>query len=67
MYQKGDVVFVNFPYSDGSKFKPRPDIVLSGNRVNRTGDYILVQITSNVSRADGLSMPITTRLNAIIR
>ena len=59
MYQKGDLVFVNFPYSDGSKFKPRPAIILSGNKVNQTGDYILVQITSNVSRTDGLSLPIT--------
>lgn len=59
MYQKGDIVFVNFPYSDGSKFKPRPAIVLSGSKVNQTGDYILVQITSNVSRTDGLSLPIT--------
>lgn len=61
MYQKGDIVFVNFPYSDGSKFKPRPAIVLSGSKVNRTGDYILIQITSNVSRTDGLSLPINLR------
>ena len=58
MYQKGDVVFVNFPYSDGSKFKPRPAIILSGRKVNQTGDYLLVQITSNISRVDGLSVAI---------
>ncbi len=41
-------MLVNFPYSDGSKFKPRPALIISSKLVNLTGDYILVQITSHL-------------------
>jgi mRNA interferase MazF len=59
MYQKGDIVLVNFPFSDGSKFKPRPALVISSRLVNQTGDYVLVQITSH-SWGDALSEPLIT-------
>lgn len=35
--------------------KLRPALILSNDRINRTGDYILAQITSKV-KDDGLSM-----------
>ena len=37
MYQKGDIVFVNFPFSDGTKFKVRPALIVSGSKVNNGG------------------------------
>ena len=55
MYSKGDIVWVRFPFSDLSKSKLRPALVLSNDRINSTGDYILAQITSKV-KDDGLSI-----------
>lgn len=57
MYTKGDIVSVNFPFSDLQSSKPRPALVLSGKKVNQTTDYILVQLTSKQWQ-DGLSEPI---------
>jgi len=57
MYAKGDIVSVNFPFSDLRTSKPRPALVLSGRKVNQTTDYILVQITSK-QWPDGLSLPL---------
>ncbi len=57
LYKKGDVVVVNFPFSDLSQTKRRPVLVMSNNLVNRTGDYLLMQITSQELN-DGLSLSI---------
>jgi mRNA interferase MazF len=46
MFKKGDIVIVKFPYTNLKKFKFRPALIISDNRVNETGDYILMQITS---------------------
>jgi mRNA interferase MazF len=56
-YQQGDIVVVDFPFSDVSQTKKRPAIVLSNQLINQTGDYILVMITSQV-RYDGFSLPL---------
>jgi mRNA interferase MazF len=45
-YRQRDIVWVNFPFTDGSTSKRRPALVVSNNAINITGDYILVQITS---------------------
>ena len=58
-YKQGDIVVVNFPFTDISQTKKRPALVVSNDTVNRTGDYLLVQITSQVKN-DGLSLPIST-------
>lgn len=51
----GDIIAVDFPFSDGSDTKRRPALVLSGQRINQTGDIIILQITSRM-KDDGLSM-----------
>lgn len=58
-YSQGEIVVVNFPFTDISGTKKRPALILSNNTVNQTGDYLLVMITSQVKR-DGLSIPITS-------
>jgi mRNA interferase MazF len=58
-FQQGDIVVVNFPFTDVSQTKRRPALVISNDLVNQTGDYLLVQITSQV-KTDGLSLPIPT-------
>ncbi len=54
-YRKGDIVWVDFPFTDGSQSKHRPAMIISNNKVNRTGDYLLVMITSKI-RKDKLSL-----------
>ena len=57
MYQQGDIVSVYFPFTDGTTFKKRPALIISNDKVNKTGDYLIVQITSKVFY-DGLSVEI---------
>ncbi|MDZ4846864.1 MAG: type II toxin-antitoxin system PemK/MazF family toxin [Chitinophagales bacterium] len=57
MFDKGDIVWLKFPFSDLNRSKSRPALVLSDSRVNKTGDYMLVSITSKI-REDGLSIAI---------
>ena len=56
-YQQGDIVVVNFPFTDMSKTKTRPVLTLSNATINQTGDCLMVQITSQFN-LDGLSLPI---------
>ena len=53
-YSRGEIVWVKFPFSDAATTKLRPALVISNNLVNRTNDYLLMQITSRF-RNDSLS------------
>lgn len=55
MYKQGEIVIVKFPFTDGSEFKRRPALIVSNDLVNKTGDYLLVQITSKFTN-DSLTM-----------
>lgn len=57
MYKQADIVVVKFPFTDGSEFKKRPALIISNEAVNKTGDYLMVQITSKINN-DGLSIDI---------
>lgn len=56
-YNRGDIVIVGFPFSDLSRTKKRPALIISNDTVNNTGDYLMIQVTSKV-RKDTLSIPI---------
>jgi mRNA interferase MazF len=56
-YRKGDIVIIGFPFSDLSRTKKRPALIISNDTVNITGDYLMVQITSKI-RSDVLSQKI---------
>ena len=56
-YKKGDIVIIEFPFSDFSSKKKRPALIVSNERVNKTGDFLMVQITSKL-REDDLSIRI---------
>jgi len=56
-YQKGDIISVNFPFTNMQGAKKRPALIISNSRVNSTGDYLAVLITSKIKR-DKLSIPI---------
>lgn len=51
MIQRGDVVMVEFPYTDVTQFKVRPAVVVQNNRDNqRLRKTILAMITGNLRR-----------------
>jgi mRNA interferase MazF len=54
-YKKGDIVIIGFPFSDLSRTKKRPALIISNYTVNNTGDYLMVQVTSRI-RNDSLSL-----------
>ena len=56
-YSRGEIVWVKFPFSDSATTKLRPALIISNNLVNRTSDYLLMQITSRL-RNDNLSYTI---------
>lgn len=56
-YSRGEVVWVKFPFTDSSLSKLRPALIISNNTVNKTGDYLLMQITTKI-RNDKLSLQI---------
>ena len=56
-YSRGEIVWVKFPFSDASTTKLRPALIISNTLVNKTGDYLLMQITSRL-RQDSLSLVI---------
>lgn len=57
MYKQADIIVVKFPFTDGLEFKKRPALIISNEAVNKTGDYLIVQITSKFNH-DGLSIAI---------
>ena len=57
MYQRGDIISVPFPFTDLSETKLRPALIISNDIVNRTGDVIIVMITSK-QKDESFSLPI---------
>lgn len=56
-YTKGDIVLVDFPFSDNSSSKLRPALVISSEMVHHIGDLMLMMMTSKVKH-DGLSVAV---------
>ena len=49
-YKRGEIVLVEFPFTDLSGRTRRPAVVLSDNSFNQSGtDRIVAQITSNIN------------------
>lgn len=56
-YSQGDIVIIRFPFTDLNSSKKRPALIISNDIVNKTGDYLMVQITSK-KKTDNLTLPI---------
>jgi mRNA interferase MazF len=56
-YSRGEIVWVKFPFSDTTTTKLRPALIISNDLVNRTGDYLMMQVTSKL-RNNNLSCSI---------
>lgn len=59
MYKRADIVVISFPFADSVKSKKRPALIISNTKVNNTGDYLMVQITSK-EKNDDLSLHISS-------
>lgn len=46
MYKQGDIILVQFPFTDLSGSKLRPALVISNDKLNASGDFVCLQITS---------------------
>jgi mRNA interferase MazF len=55
-YFQGDIILLPYPYTDLSKTKQRPAVIISNGAVNKQ-NYIVAKITS-VIRGDKFSFPI---------
>lgn len=49
MFDQGDIVAVDFPFTDGSSTKKRPAIVISNKSISSTGDVVILMVTSKTS------------------
>lgn len=52
-FQRGDIVFCDFPYSDGTGSKRRPALVVMGDTYRKLNHTILATISSSKSRFVG--------------
>lgn len=48
VYNRWDIVLVNFPFTDLSAVKKRPCLILSTDDFNKSSDVIAAYITSNI-------------------
>jgi mRNA interferase MazF len=59
-YQQGDIVIIEYPYSDGTGSKVRPVVIISNDTANATDkDMLFAKITTN-QRGDAFSMALNT-------
>ena len=52
MYKQGDIVIVNFPFTDLSNSKVRPAVIISNDKINISGDYLIVMISTQEIKGD---------------
>jgi mRNA interferase MazF len=57
-FSKGDIVIIPVPFTDNKGYKLRPAVVISDDTVHRTGDVMIVQITSKLKQ-DNLNISLT--------
>ncbi len=47
--KQGDIVLINFPFNDFKNFKIRPALVISNNKLNKSGNLWLIAISTQKS------------------
>lgn len=53
-YNQRDIVLVKYPFTDLKDSKVRPALIISNKKVNKSGDYFFVMITSQKLRENFL-------------
>jgi len=51
-FTQRDIVIVNFPFTDITGSKKRPALIVSNSKVNSSGDYTIVMLTSQAINGD---------------
>ncbi len=46
-YRRGDIVALDFPFTDGSDSKLRPAVVLSSETIEATNDIVVMMISTS--------------------
>jgi mRNA interferase MazF len=54
IYNQWDFVLIPFPFTDLSKTKKRPGLIVSPNEYNKSGDLVIAFVTSNLNAAPKL-------------
>ncbi len=52
MFNQGDIVLINFPYSDFSASEKRPALIISNEKINKMQDRICCLITTQPHKDD---------------
>ena len=55
-YNQRDIVLVKYPFTDLTGSKLRPALIISNKKVNKSGDYIFVMITSKKLKGNFLQI-----------
>jgi mRNA interferase MazF len=62
VFEQGDIVLLNIPFTDFSSKKIRPVLVLSNTKLNqKTDDLIVAAITSNIMNKQKFSIDFTNK------
>ncbi len=48
-FRRWDIILVKFPFTDFSSFKKRPALIISPSSYNRSDDFVIVFMTSNIN------------------
>jgi mRNA interferase MazF len=59
-FNKGDIVIIPVPFTDNVGHKLRPAVVISNDSVHKTGDIMIVQITSKL-KPDNLNIMLSNK------
>ena len=52
LFDPGQIILVNYPFSDQTAAKQRPALIVSGQRFNSGQDFVAVPISSRVTPED---------------
>tara|TARA_Y100000310_G_scaffold140946_1_gene140365 strand:+ start:636 stop:965 length:330 start_codon:yes stop_codon:yes gene_type:complete len=52
MYDQKEIVLVPFPYSDLSKIKKRPALIISNEKINKSQDRVCLLVTRQFHKED---------------
>ena len=51
-YDPGQIILVNYPFTDQTAAKQRPALVVSGRKFNKGQDFVAVPISSRITQDD---------------
>ena len=62
----GDIILVNYPFTDGSGSKIRPAVIVSSDAYNGGADLLIAPISSVLESEEQFSFPIRTQDSSFV-